>query len=458
MRASSSARWRSRTSTRSTGCPRRSRSTRRARSRNPRSTVGTVTEIYDHLRLLFARIGHPALPERPRDRAPDGPADRGPGARDARGHAPARARPADQGPQDRGRPGLRGARASRASCACAWTARRTTWPRRRRSTSTSATRSRSSSTGTSCAAPRPRPTAYAGPARDERGQPIDPETAWRWTIPIGRGWPIRSRRRSGSARASSSSRRRRARVRRPSSRSGGSRERYSCPYDGTTIDELEPRSFSFNSPHGACPTCTGLGVRLEIDPDLVIPDRGEERRPGRRRAVGADASTDASWRLKITEAVFEPRLGPDGADPRPAGGGAGAPPASRAKDEQVVIRYKHERGENSYVATFEGVVTNLERRYKETDSEYIKAELEKYMVERPCPTCKGKRLRPEALGGDRRRARHLRRRRPRDHRRAGVGDARSRAASPSASGRSPTRCSRRSGRGSASSSTSGSTT
>src|SRR5687767_8857997 len=68
------------------------------------------------------------------------------------------------------------------------------------------------------------------------------------------------------------------------------------------------------------------------------------------------------------------------------------------KNEQVVIRYKHERGENSYKATFEGAVTNLERRYRETDSEFVKTELEKYMVERPCPACKGKRLRPEALG------------------------------------------------------------
>src|SRR6185369_10299530 len=67
------------------------------------------------------------------------------------------------------------------------------------------------------------------------------------------------------------------------------------------------------------------------------------------------------------------------------------------KDEKVIVRYRTERGENTYKATFEGVVTNLERRYRETDSDYIKTELEKYMVNRPCPTCKGKRLRPEIL-------------------------------------------------------------
>jgi excinuclease ABC subunit A len=108
--------------------------------------------------------------------------------------------------------------------------------------------------------------------------------------------------------------------------------------------------------------------------------------------------TDASWRQKITEAIFNAH----GWDPK-------APLRElpkeaidyllfAPKDETVVIRYKHERGENSYRAQFEGVVTNLERRYRETDSEYIKTELEKYMVERPCPACKGKRLRPEALG------------------------------------------------------------
>ena len=67
-----------------------------------------------------------------------------------------------------------------------------------------------------------------------------------------------------------------------------------------------------------------------------------------------------------------------------------------AKEEKVVVRYRHERGENTYSATFEGVVTNLERRYRETDSEYIKTELEKYMVTRPCPVCGGKRLRPRS--------------------------------------------------------------
>ena len=95
------------------------------------------------------------------------------------------------------------------------------------------------------------------------------------------------------------------------------------------------------------------------------------------------------------------------------------------KDEKVVVRYRHERGENTYDATFEGVVTNLERRYRETDSEYIKTELEKYMVSRPCPTCGGKRLRPEILAVTDRRPEHLGRLDAVDHRRPALGDRRS---------------------------------
>ena len=79
-------------------------------------------------------------------------------------------------------------------------------------------------------------------------------------------------------------------------------EKYSCPYDGFTIDELEPRSFSFNSPHGACPACTGLGTKLEIDPALVIPDRSKSLATG-ALVPWAKMPTDASWRLKILEAI-----------------------------------------------------------------------------------------------------------------------------------------------------------
>jgi excinuclease ABC subunit A len=173
-------------------------------------------------------------------------------------------------------------------------------------------------------------------------------------------------------------------------------ERYTCPYDGTTIDELEPRSFSFNSPHGACPLCTGLGTRLEIDPDLVIPDKSKSLAKG-ALVPWAKMPTDASWRLKILESICKAHGWSFEAPVRDLPKEAIDYLLRASKDEKVLVRYRHERGENTYKATFEGVVTNLERRYRETDSEYIKTELEKYMVTRPCPTCGGKRLKPEIL-------------------------------------------------------------
>ena len=143
--------------------------------------------------------------------------------------------------------------------------------------------------------------------------------------------------------------------------------------------------------------------------------------------------------MKITEAVFESH-GWDPTAPLRA-----LPPEAiqhllyATKDEKVVIRYKHERGENSYVATFEGVVTNLERRYRETESEYIKTELEKFMVERPVPGLRREAAAPRGARSDRRRSGHLGCLRPGDHGRACLGGDAQRRASRSVSGRSPTR-------------------
>ena len=189
----------------------------------------------------------------------------------------------------------------------------------------------------------------------------------------------------------------------------------------------------------------------------MIPDRSKSLAKG-ALVPWAQMPIDASWRLKILEAVF--------AVPRLVVRRAGRATCRRRrssyllyapKDEKVVIRYRHERGENTYKATFEGIVTNLERRYRETDSEYIKTELEKYMVTRPCPTCGGKRLKPEVL------AVTVDGRDISDVSIMSITDALDWVAAlprscRTGSGRSPTRCSRRSPRGSGSSSTSGSTT
>jgi excinuclease ABC subunit A len=180
-------------------------------------------------------------------------------------------------------------------------------------------------------------------------------------------------------------------------------ERYSCPYDGFTIDELEPRNFSFNSPHGACPTCTGLGTRLEFEPNLLIPDTSRSLAQG-ALAPWSKNPMDSSWRLKILEAVCNAHGWDFRAPVRDLPKEAIDYLLHASKDERVVIGYRHERGENTYSTAFEGLITNLDRRYRDTDSEYIKTELEKFMVARPCPSCGGKRLRPEVLAvtiGDR---------------------------------------------------------
>ncbi|HEY7452816.1 MAG TPA: excinuclease ABC subunit UvrA [Candidatus Limnocylindria bacterium] len=174
-------------------------------------------------------------------------------------------------------------------------------------------------------------------------------------------------------------------------------ERYACPEHGGSFEEPAPRNFSFNSPFGACPACTGLGSRLEIDPDLVLPDDSRSIRDGaivpwRRMAV-----TD-SWFAKILDAVAKQyRFSTD----TPVG-----KLSDKARDillhgnhgERVVVQYRSRSGStHNFSTTFEGIIPNLERRYRETGSEATKAEIERYMTNRPCPTCGGMRLKPESL-------------------------------------------------------------
>jgi excinuclease ABC subunit A len=181
-------------------------------------------------------------------------------------------------------------------------------------------------------------------------------------------------------------------------------ERYACPEHGGSFEEPAPRNFSFNSPHGACPSCTGLGSRLEIDPQLVMPNRSLSLADGAivpwRRMVVTE-----SWFAKILDAVAE-RYHFSTATPV----GELSEEARQIllygnKSERVTVRYRSRQGnEHSFSTTFEGIVPNLERRYRETSSETIKAEIERYMTTRPCPTCGGLRLKPESLSvtvGDR---------------------------------------------------------
>jgi excinuclease ABC subunit A len=170
---------------------------------------------------------------------------------------------------------------------------------------------------------------------------------------------------------------------------------YACPVHGSTgLEEPQPRNFSFNSPHGACPECTGLGTRLEVDPDLVLPDRRLSLNDGAFEVVGGWGhwyQEQADWIAKrhgISATKPLEDLPEEDVDFLLYG--------SRDFDESKT--YRNRFGRKRYRrATVEGVITSLQRRYRETESEHTKAEIERFMITKPCPTCKGRRLKPEAL-------------------------------------------------------------
>ncbi len=361
-------------------------------SRNPRSTVGTVTEIYDYLRLLFARIGHPHCPKCGREIERQAVSQ----MVDQILAMPEGTRLLVLGPliKDRKTEGDRVFEGARKQGFV-----RVRVDGEQYDLSDAPTLDRYKRHTIEVVVDRfvvRRADAPEEWARDEAGRPIDPSTGDAVPDPDASRLAdsIETALRLGEGVV----------VVAPAPRDGEAAtfderrfsERYSCPYDGTTIDELEPRSFSFNSPHGACPTCTGLGTQLVIDPDLIIPDKSRSIKAG-ALVPWNKMPTEISWRMKITEAIFASRGWRIDVPVKDLPDEAIQYLLYAPKDEKVVVRYRHERGENSYVATFEGVVTNLERRFKETESEYIRTELEKFMVQKPCPTCQGRRLRPEAL-------------------------------------------------------------
>ncbi len=172
-------------------------------------------------------------------------------------------------------------------------------------------------------------------------------------------------------------------------------EHRACPNDHVlTLDEIEPRTFSFNAPYGACPECTGIGSRLEVDPDLVVPDED----------LSLDEGAVAPW-SQISSEYFGRVLGALASD---MGFSTSVPWRAlpqRAKDavlhgqnHEVKVRYKNRWGrERQYSTGFEGVITFLERRHNETDSDWSKEKYEAFMREVPCPVCDGARLKPEVL-------------------------------------------------------------
>jgi len=175
-------------------------------------------------------------------------------------------------------------------------------------------------------------------------------------------------------------------------------EHFACVHCGISLPEIEPRTFSFNSPHGACPACTGLGTELEIDPDLVIPDRGKPLKRGAIEPWTRERSGDSYYRQLLEAASKQQNIPLDVPVRELAPSQVNYLLYGGRRGEQVTLRYKTSQGlERTYTTHFEGVIPNLKRRHREASSDRAKQEIERYMAERPCPACHGRRLKPEAL-------------------------------------------------------------
>ena len=174
-------------------------------------------------------------------------------------------------------------------------------------------------------------------------------------------------------------------------------QNYACPEHGISIDELTPRMFSFNNPFGACKKCTGLGVFMKVDPDLVIPNKELSVRQGGIKASGwaMEGSTIASMYFEALAKQYHFSLDTPIKD-LPAEIVHLLLYGTPAEDKIKIVR-KNEYGSGTYYTKFEGIINNLERRFRETSSNWIKEEIEGFMSEIPCDECHGKRLNPESL-------------------------------------------------------------
>ena len=174
-------------------------------------------------------------------------------------------------------------------------------------------------------------------------------------------------------------------------------EQFACVHCNISLGELEPRTFSFNNPHGACPTCTGLGYKLDVDPDLVVPNKDLSLAQGAVQPW-VRARSFSPWYSSLLESLA-----------REFGFSTKEPVKKlRERDMELIlygnkgrsVRMTHltKKGKTyEWNTTFEGVINNMERRYRETESSYIRSEIERYMRSRPCQACEGRRLKPEAL-------------------------------------------------------------
>jgi len=173
-------------------------------------------------------------------------------------------------------------------------------------------------------------------------------------------------------------------------------EHLACPVCGISLPEIEPRTFSFNSPHGACPECQGLGTRMELDPELIVPNPDQSLEEGAIHAWNIRDQEGYYWQLlKATCDHFDI---PTDARWRELNHARRHLILYGSGEEHIRVRYVSRDGRhNAYLTRFEGIIPNLQRRYQETSSDYIRDKIEEFMTRRPCPVCKGARLRPETL-------------------------------------------------------------
>jgi excinuclease ABC subunit A len=330
-------------------------------SRNPRSTVGTITEIYDYLRVLYARVGHPHCPKcgRPIGRqTPDQIVDQVM-------ELPEGTRFQVLAPLVRGRKG-------EYEKLLADLARKG-FPRAR----------------------------IDGEIRD-LSEPIKLPKTYKHTIEVVVDRLVAKsdirRRVADSIETALQLAEGSAAILVQTPEGHEEIQNFSqslaCTFDGISFEELAPRNFSFNSPYGACPTCDGLGTRLEVDPELIVPD------PDLSVAEGAIAVW-ASGRLEYWDRVLEAVAGVHGFSldtPWKRLGKKAKEILLYGSDEEIYVRYKNRYNrQRAYHTTYEGVVYTVERRHDETDSDTQRDKLEQFMRQIPCRACGGARLKPESL-------------------------------------------------------------
>ncbi len=173
-------------------------------------------------------------------------------------------------------------------------------------------------------------------------------------------------------------------------------ESYSCAVCGYSLPELEPRLFSFNSPFGACPECTGLGTKTEFDPDLIAPDLKKPLRDGAILPFMYKSGEVKDWWPEMLDAVGK-KVGFDAKKPLGSLDSKGLDAVWNGLSEPIKVTMKYSRSERTFTTEWRGVVAILRKRYDETSSDWVKNDLEQYMSTKPCPVCHGKRLKPEAL-------------------------------------------------------------